>query len=329
MVSRNAFNVLEKFTYVLSRLCYDCKRSLKQSKVKSCQSSDLSSEFAKLDVTQSKIESFVDSLHEHEMLMVEYGRLLEKSRYDMKGSKKSYAAVLKRGYAEVVDKVSTKLNGLPKGGAPASSVATEQVMAGMFSDIMEKDRRKLNLVVYNLPEEPADDVRARTECDNAKFATMIKECLGLDVRVTKSFRAGKKMEEKPRTLVLTLDSLDQKTEVLEKAYRLSHSSKWNSVYIAPDRTPKERVEHKKLREELKRRQVEGENDIVIRRGKIIKKARPGEMSSSAQEESHSREVPDRPRPVTIPAETHDAPSTSQRHAANTGQGASGSSPNQE
>ena len=139
MVSRNAFNVLEKFTYVLSRLCYDCKRSLKQSKVKSCQSSDLSSEFAKLDVTQNKIESFVDSLHEQEMLMVEYGRLLEKSRYDMKGIKKSYAAVLKRGYAEVVDKVSTKLNGLPKGGAPASSVATEQVMAGMFSDIMDND----------------------------------------------------------------------------------------------------------------------------------------------------------------------------------------------
>ena len=163
-----------------------------------------------------------------------------------------------------MEKVSTKINSLPKVSAPTSSVATEQVMVGMFSDIMDKDRRKLNLVVYNLSEELDDDVRARTERDNAKFAKMIKECLGLDVKVTRSFRAGGKMQDKPRALVLTLDSLDQKTEVLDKAYRLSHSVKWNNVYIAPDRTPKERAEHRKLREELKRRQEEGENDIVIR-----------------------------------------------------------------
>ena len=57
----------------------------------------------------------------------------------MKESKKSYAAVLKRSCAEVVEKISTKLNSLPKEHAPASSVATEQVMAGMFSDIMDRD----------------------------------------------------------------------------------------------------------------------------------------------------------------------------------------------
>ena len=66
MVSRYAFNALERFISVLSWLCYDCKRSLKQLKVKSCQCSDLSSEFAKLDVMQNKNESFVDSSHEQE-----------------------------------------------------------------------------------------------------------------------------------------------------------------------------------------------------------------------------------------------------------------------
>ena len=48
-------------------------------------------------------------------------------------------------------------------------------------------------MVYNLPDEIADDMKARTECDNAKFVTMIKECLGLDVRVTKSLASDKQL----------------------------------------------------------------------------------------------------------------------------------------
>ena len=43
------------------------------------------------------------------------------------------------------------------------------------------------------------------------------------------------------------------------------------IQIAPDRTAKQREERKQLRDELERRKNEGEEDLVIRHSKIVKK----------------------------------------------------------
>ena len=47
-------------------------------------------------------------------------------------------------------------------------------------------------------------------------------------------------------------------------------AQYNNVYVRPDLTYKQRQEGQKLREELKRRQLRGETDLVIRRGQLIK-----------------------------------------------------------
>ena len=89
--------------------------------------------------------------------------------------------------------------------------------------------------------------------------------------VTKSFRAGRVTTERPRSLVLTLDSVSIKTEILENAYKLSHFNEWKKVYLAPDHMQKKREEHKKLREELQRCKQDGEEDIVICKGKLSRR----------------------------------------------------------
>ena len=174
------------------------------------------------------------------------------------------------------------------------SESTEQVMAGMLQSFMDKDKRKFNIVVYNLPESPDADISARNQHDVATFVSIVKECLRLDVRVTKSFRAGKINSEKPRTLVLTLDDMGTKVQILEKAYKLSHSSKWRRIYIAPDRTLKEREEHKKLRDELKRRKEEGEGNITIRKGKVVKTTEPETVDANGSGDSSTSTQPEKP-----------------------------------
>ena len=177
----------------------------------------------------------------------------------------------------------------------------------MLHSFMDKDRCKYNLVAYNVPENQEGDANARNKHDTTTFISIVKNCLDIDVTVTKSFRAGRVMTERPRPLVLTLDSVDCKTEILENAYKLSHFNEWKKVYLAPDRTPKEREENKKLREELQRRKQDGEEDIVIRKGKIVKKA----MS----EHHGGRQTGVPIRPESTPTENQDIVSIVQRQEA--------------
>ena len=306
-VSRYAFNALEKYISTLSWLCYDCKRALKETKTKKCQCTELTSKLDMLVQMQDKINTISDVLQKQENIILDHGRLLEKSQDDARERKASYAEALKGSCAEVVERVSSKLDALPTGRARHSSVTTEQAVAGMLHSFMDKDRRKYNLVAYNVPENREGDASARNKHDTTTFISIVKNCLDIDVTVTKSFRAGRVMTERPRPLVLTLDSVDCKTEILENAYKLSHFNEWKKVYLAPDRTPKEREENKKLREELQRRKQDGEEDIVIRKGKIVKKA----MS----EHHGGRQTGVPIRPESTPTENQDIVSIVQRQEA--------------
>lgn len=127
--------------------------------------------------------------------------------------------------------------------------------------------------------------------------------------------------ERPRPLILTVDNFEKKLEILENAYKLSHTTEWKNVFIAPDRTPKEREEHKKLREELKRRQHEGEEGIIIRKGKIVKKARVEPVIASASGSSEPKHVTnengqDGLRPE--PSKDNDTPEPAPKSAAQRG-----------
>ena len=322
LVTKSAFNALEKHINVLSWLCYDCKRSLKQRKDKNCQcsSTEVTSRLEKLDVMQIKIEGISESLLKQEKLIREHGKLLEKAQDDAQKSNITYAEALKGSCAEVVKKVSTKLDTLPSGNSVppvptpvTASVATEQVMAGMLQNFIEKDKRKLNLVVYNLPEKSDGDVNVRNMHDVTTFVDIVKDCLGLDVHVSKSYRAGRMTSERPRTLVLTLDNLEKKIEILENAYKLSRSSKWKRVYIAPDRTLKEREEHKKLRDELKKRKEDGEENIFIHKGKIIQKTRPATVEEGVPQAATS--AVDLEGPTLVSTEVRNMSSAAQMEGA--------------
>ena len=60
---------------------------------------------------------------------------------------------------------------------------------------------------------------------------------------------------------------------MKKAYKLNTgvTNKNEKVYINHDLTPKEREAEKLLRDELRERRENGEEDLVIRNGRIVRR----------------------------------------------------------
>ena len=103
--------------------------------------------------------------------------------------------------------------------------------------------------------------------------------------------------------------MEDKKAILHMAKDLRNSPTWSNVYISPDQTPKEQVLSRELRTELKTRRDAGENNIVIRFGKITKglnRARPQARPQEA--------VPATPSVVTQVTPTQDPPQAAQAHA---------------
>ena len=65
-------------------------------------------------------------------------------------------------------------------------------------------------------------------------------------------------------------------------------SKFNNVFISRDYTLKERADRKKLEAELKERREEGEEDIVIRAGRITRKHKVVQDETKNEHEEASR-----------------------------------------
>ena len=77
------------------------------------------------------------------------------------------------------------------------------------------------------------------------------------------------MAGKPRLLIVCLENSDTKAEILKLAPQLRYLTKWKRVFVTPDLTKKEREEGKRLPEELHARKQAGEENLTIRKGRIV------------------------------------------------------------
>ena len=139
----------------------------------------------------------------------------------------------------------------------------------------DREKRKYNLVVHNLPEQlPSGNKERQTGEDIGQFQKLIKDVFGLDVCVTKAFRACARVPNQIRLLIVSLADPNLRYDLVKRAYKLRNAEKWQNIYITADKSKQERDEEKKkrqtLREELHRRTEAGENNLAIRRGKIIR-----------------------------------------------------------
>ena len=151
---------------------------------------------------------------------------------------------------------------------PVSLEGRELVSRPMVpSEIIEerdRERRKFNIIVQNLPESKQELSEDRKKEDIMEARCLLAGMQLSRIGVKSAVRLGKK-NDKPRSLMVTLDS--ERGPVLSRAKMIRKYKCWMKVFIDPNRTPKEQEEHKKLFDDFKKRKENGEN-LIFRNGKI-------------------------------------------------------------
>jgi len=109
------------------------------------------------------------------------------------------------------------------------------------------------------------------------LATMFQEVKVENVTVDSVVRLGKKAADptqNPRPIKVVLDSVESKVSLLKKAkknLREKEEGGWSKVFIHQDLTPKQLEARKPLVAELKQRKGNGEKDLIIFNGKVLKR----------------------------------------------------------
>ena len=178
------------------------------------------------------------------------------------------------------DNTSESIGGPAQARSYASVTSSSNTALSIVDELADREKRKKNVIVYNLPE--ASD----HEADKCSFLDLCKKVYNADISVNKMVRLGKKSTDKQRPLLISLKHDEDKSLLLLQSYLLRRNSQHSNVFMAPDRTKFEREKHKKLVEELKERRSQGAKDLVIRNGVIISKhSRPASQPSTIRGET--------------------------------------------
>ena len=124
----------------------------------------------------------------------------------------------------------------------------------------DREARKGNMIVYNLPEPPAEITRphARKEADKEEMKRMLNDIdveLDFDQEVRFFVRTGKLDHESDRIrpLLIGFKSMETKERVMRNAKKLSTIAEYENVSLTHDLTRKQRDEDQILRDTAKQR----------------------------------------------------------------------------
>ena len=296
MVPKAAVNAAGRFA-MLHWFCTSCHVSIFNTPANEgskTETRDALSSFKKevLDKVNEKVETMTKTVTDHIRLVdralrhqeetaFEHRNLIERSIRQQIETKVSYAEMVKGSCAELAKEVSHKVDSLSNSKVRGQTDTSTEICTTVNS-VLDKERRKLNVVISNLPESTPSDIETRETRDLRKFVDVIKDSLKLNVRALRCYRVGKIREDRPRLLVVSLENIETKQELLRMSSQLRNIPEWSNLYINPDLTPAEREMNRKLRQELAARRAAGENDIFIRRGSIVRLPKTSRSTTTVQ-----------------------------------------------
>ena len=161
-----------------------------------------------------------------------------------------------------------------------SKPVTVDTASKIVDEYRDKEMRKSNIIIFNIPEPKSMENAERKKEDIAVINANAEELGSTTLDIVDVVRLGAKSSDKNRPLKVHLNSLSQRRFLLMKAKELRQSKQFSSMYINSDLTYKERQASKELRQELARRKKAGEKDIFIRRGQIVKRISTTQDSGS-------------------------------------------------
>ena len=108
-------------------------------------------------------------------------------------------------------------------------------------------------------------------------------------RIPGRIEARRGEDPKPRPILVEFEDFESKEKVMAAAYQLHDDEDgWSGVFINHDQTRKQREEAYKLRVEKRQREEDGETNLVIRNGNVIKKPPPQHPPSHSRPPARGR-----------------------------------------
>ena len=110
----------------------------------------------------------------------------------------------KKSYADAVKALDSKIEAISSKQVSEGTVkGSGAALVGAVGNFFDKEKRKNNIVIHNLPESEAQDAKERTDKNMDAFKDLLKDEFHLNAKVNRAFRAGKVLQDKPRPLVVT------------------------------------------------------------------------------------------------------------------------------
>jgi hypothetical protein len=181
-----------------------------------------------------------------------------------------------------LEKISERVEKLEQEGAVGnrtqldlSEMVSERVTEEI-EEYRERELRKCNLIMHNVPESKEVNVEDRKREDLEMIEKISKEINVLQTQIEKAVRLGERdstVNNKPCMIKVVYTNPIHKRSMLLNAKKLkdSQDDTLKNIFITPDLSKRAREQSRKLRAEMNRRKEEGEDNLIIRRGKIIQK----------------------------------------------------------
>ena len=228
---------------------------------------------AKLDDMDKRIEHIVDRL---QAVDVKLDTKADSSQSESGG--RQLLEVVQQRLEHKVDELRTNLD------EPVAQ-AVQGVLQQDKAEEMEINKRKENVIIHGVPESQDENSDHRLSDDLAVLSAMFHEVGVENAKVENMVRLGRRPSDpiqNPRPMKVVMDSVESKIRLLKKAKNLreNQEGEWCRIVIHQDLTPKQREARKPLVAELKQRKAQGEQDLVIFNGKVVKRrgARPSQAN---------------------------------------------------
>ena len=123
-------------------------------------------------------------------------------------------------------------------------------------DLKEREKRKNNVIIYNLPEPQAEDNETKLEQEKQKIDQICDH-----VEITTGFESASRLGEKrddaakPRPLKVVLADESSKQKLLKKSESLKNVEELKKVHVTPDYTHRQRQMNKAMKQEVSKRRI--------------------------------------------------------------------------
>lgn len=136
----------------------------------------------------------------------------------------------------------------------------------IIHEVAERERRKNNLIIFNVPEESSGTKNSQISADVATVGEIF-QTLNISSTDAKPLRLGKfdpSKSDRKRPLKITLPDVQDVKKALKNYKNLREVDKFKTFYLSKDKTPFQVNLYRKARKELLDRRAAGEHDVRIK-----------------------------------------------------------------